>query len=122
MECDNMGKICPNCDKFHTDISYKCVDCGTWLKKDKTGRVDRFFNDNLKKNNEALKKLREEHPEQAPPPPTPSPRNSPKCPTCGSYNVEPLSTTRKVGGLLTVGLASKTIGKSYRCKNCKYYW
>lgn len=46
----------------------------------------------------------------------------PRCPTCGSTNVEPLSHLRKLGGLLTIGLASKSVGKTYRCLNCKYYW
>ena len=49
-------------------------------------------------------------------------QNIPHCPTCGSTNVKPLSTTSKVLGVLTVGLASKQIGKSYMCKDCKYYW
>ena len=52
----------------------------------------------------------------------PKPSNDPKCPTCGSYDVEPISTARKLGGALTLGLASKSMGKSYRCKNCNYYW
>lgn len=46
----------------------------------------------------------------------------PKCPTCGSTNVAPISTGKKMLGLLTLGLASKGIGKSYCCKNCGYYW
>lgn len=46
----------------------------------------------------------------------------PHCPTCGSTNVEPISHLRKLGGLLTIGLASKSVGKTYRCLNCKYYW
>lgn len=49
-------------------------------------------------------------------------KNVPKCPTCGSTNVEPISTTRKLAGVFTLGLASKSVGKSYRCKNCNYYW
>lgn len=46
----------------------------------------------------------------------------PKCPTCGSTNVAPITTGKKMLGLLTLGLASKGIGKSYCCKNCGYYW
>lgn len=49
-------------------------------------------------------------------------QNIPRCPTCGSINVEPISHLRKLGGLLTIGLASKSVGKSYRCLDCKYYW
>ncbi len=49
-------------------------------------------------------------------------QNIPHCPTCGSTNVKPLSTTSKVLGVLAIGLASKQIGKSYMCKDCKYYW
>ncbi len=48
--------------------------------------------------------------------------NTPKCPTCGSTNVRPISATKRVVGTLTFGLANGTVGKSYECLNCKYKW
>ena len=46
----------------------------------------------------------------------------PRCPTCQSPDVERLSTSTKIVGTGFFGLGSKTIGKTYKCKNCGYYW
>lgn len=48
--------------------------------------------------------------------------NVPKCPTCGSTNVHPISTAKKAFGFALVGLFSSNLGKSYECDNCKYKW
>ena len=48
--------------------------------------------------------------------------NKPKCPTCGSTNVRPISSGKKALGFLTVGIFSSSFGKSYECENCKYKW
>ena len=49
-------------------------------------------------------------------------QNIPKCPTCGSTNIEKISDVKKVAGFLTVGVFSKNFGKTYHCKNCDYRW
>lgn len=49
-------------------------------------------------------------------------QNKPKCPTCGSTNVRPISSGKKAIGFLTVGIFSSSFGKSYECENCKYKW
>ena len=46
----------------------------------------------------------------------------PTCPTCGSTNIRKISITSKAVGVALLGFASKTIGKTYKCKNCGYYW
>ena len=51
-----------------------------------------------------------------------SQQNIPKCPTCGSTNVHPISARKKAVGFLTVGVFSKNFGKSYECDDCKYRW
>lgn len=51
-----------------------------------------------------------------------SQQNIPKCPTCGSTNVHPISAGKKAVGFLTVGVFSKNFGKSYECDDCKYKW
>ena len=51
-----------------------------------------------------------------------SQQNIPKCPTCGSTNVHPISAGKKAVGFLTVGVFSKNFGKSYECDDCKYRW
>lgn len=46
----------------------------------------------------------------------------PHCPTCGSTDVQPISTVKRVASTAVMGLASSTIGKSYECKKCGYKW
>ena len=48
--------------------------------------------------------------------------NIPKCPTCGSTNVEKISTAQKAFGFALVGLFSSNLGKTMHCKNCGYKW
>lgn len=45
-----------------------------------------------------------------------------KCPNCGSTNTQRITATSRVAGVLTLGLASGSIGKQYKCKACKYKW
>lgn len=47
---------------------------------------------------------------------------TPKCPTCGSPDVERISGAEKFGSALLNGLFSTKIRKSYKCNNCKYLW
>lgn len=54
--------------------------------------------------------------------PAPTPQNIPKCPTCGSTNVEKISTAKKAFGFAMVGLFSSNLGKTMHCKNCGYKW
>lgn len=49
-------------------------------------------------------------------------RNSPKCPTCGSMNVEKISLSKKVVGGAMFGLFSSSVRKTMHCKNCGYKW
>ena len=49
-------------------------------------------------------------------------QNIPKCPTCGSTNVEKISTTSKAIGFVAVGVFSSNFGKTMHCKNCGYKW
>lgn len=51
-----------------------------------------------------------------------TPQNVPKCPTCGSTKVHPISAGKKAAGFVMVGVFSKNFGKSYECDNCKYRW
>lgn len=48
--------------------------------------------------------------------------NVPKCPTCGSTNVERISTAQKAFGFALVGLFSSNLGKTMHCRNCGYKW
>lgn len=46
----------------------------------------------------------------------------PKCPTCGSTNIEKISTINRAVSVGMLGLASDKIGKQFQCKNCRYKW
>lgn len=48
--------------------------------------------------------------------------NIPKCPTCGSTNVEKISTGKKVLGGAMFGLFSSDIRNTMHCKNCGAKW
>ena len=48
--------------------------------------------------------------------------NKPKCPTCGSHNVEKISFTQKAAGGIMFGLFSSDIRNTMHCKNCGYKW
>lgn len=48
--------------------------------------------------------------------------NIPKCPTCGSPNVQKIGFGEKLESGVLWGLFSPKIHKSYKCKNCKYMW
>ena len=49
-------------------------------------------------------------------------KNIPKCPTCGSTNIEKISTTSKAIGFVAVGVFSSNFGKTMHCKQCGYKW
>ena len=48
--------------------------------------------------------------------------NKPKCPTCSSTNVQKIGTGERVASVAILGLFSKKINKSFKCKNCGYTW
>lgn len=52
----------------------------------------------------------------------PTTQNIPKCPTCGSTKVHPISAGKKAISFAMVGIFSKNFDKSYECDNCKYRW
>ena len=49
-------------------------------------------------------------------------KNVPKCPTCGSTNVNKISSVKKATGFFAVGIFSSNFGKTMECKNCGYKW
>lgn len=48
--------------------------------------------------------------------------NKPKCPTCQSTNVQKIGTGERVVSVAMLGIFSKKINKSFKCKNCGYTW
>lgn len=47
---------------------------------------------------------------------------TPKCPTCGSTNIQKISGTKRWLSTGLFGLASSDVGKTMVCKNCGYKW
>lgn len=48
--------------------------------------------------------------------------NIPKCPTCSSTNVQKIGTGERAVSVAMLGMFSKKINKSFKCKNCGYTW
>lgn len=46
----------------------------------------------------------------------------PKCPTCGSTDIQKISTTSKIAGAAMFGFFSKTAKSQFKCKNCGNKW
>lgn len=48
--------------------------------------------------------------------------NKPHCPTCNSTNIQKIGAGERIGSVAMLGLFSKKINKSFKCKNCGYTW
>lgn len=46
----------------------------------------------------------------------------PECPTCHSKNIQRISGLERGTSIAILGLFSKKINKSFKCKNCGYTW
>lgn len=46
----------------------------------------------------------------------------PECPTCHSKNVQSISGIKRGASIIGLGIFSKKINKSYKCKHCGYTW
>lgn len=46
----------------------------------------------------------------------------PECPTCHSKNVQSISGLERGISIIGLGIFSKKINKSFKCKNCGYTW
>lgn len=48
--------------------------------------------------------------------------NIPKCPHCKSTKIKKISGLNRGASIMTFGIFSKKINKSFECKNCGYTW
>lgn len=48
--------------------------------------------------------------------------NEPKCPTCGSTNIQKIGVGSKALGAIGFGLFSKTARSTFKCNNCGHKW
>ena len=130
-------KYCPKCGDINfIDKCVNCVFCGEpYIKTDVVERADdcttnvleeieekyvkhnpqfdeKLYNKRVEENNAIIYRTSS----------YPRSKNVPKCPTCGSTNVEKISTAKKAFGFAMVGLFSSNLGKTMHCKNCGYKW
>lgn len=144
-------KYCPYCKKYQPSTFYDCAFClrKLWLLKDweetedeekedwlkypmPAKDISQIDADTIRKNQdeaaaydakvkaEIQEKLDEERrkaEEEAA-----KPVYTPKCPTCGSPDIERIGAGEKVVSAAMFGLFSRKIHKQFRCKNCGYEW
>ena len=143
MALDYPIRYCPKCGEIALTSmrpNEKCLYCGTFLQDTEYIVDDVIDHGNLKpeiqkaifekyiKNSplyseESVKDREEkENWERISLPSSYTPKNTPKCPTCGSTKVHPISTAKKATGFVLAGVFSSNFGKSYECENCKYKW
>ena len=48
--------------------------------------------------------------------------HQPECPTCHSKNVQSISGIERGASIVGLGIFSKKINKSFKCKHCGYTW
>lgn len=53
---------------------------------------------------------------------SPSNQNVPKCPTCQSTNIRNMGSIERGASIMTFGIFSKKINKTFKCSNCGYTW
>ena len=113
------------CDKEYVSPSGKhndfpqCPNCGSPMQyiesfdKNQNGKIINHrieqSKTNLKSNPKITKIITSES-------------NVPKCPTCGSTKIKPITTIDRMFSVGIFGLASNKINKSYKCTMCKYTW
>lgn len=147
---DIQYKICNRCLELHEYSTYENKQCNFCDYSNFTEFLFEDINDNYwaKKKNEQIradqaslygnpefslrhynKRLKEEqrrkdhsfylNQQRAKNPPS---GNVLKCPTCGSTNVDKISTLNRAVSIGFLGLASDKIGKQFSCKDCGYKW
>lgn len=123
-------KICPICRSLYPEDFVKCDRCNEELIDNE---IYKKWDDN--KRNEYMRKYKPMY-ETKPSSVTVNKlsvpiqykqditqqQNIPTCPTCGSTNVEKISTTKKAIGFVAVGVFSSNFGKTMHCKQCGYKW
>ena len=132
-------RYCPFCDKYYSRWDLLCAFCirdnilliewnemtkkqkEEWKNKTKPRRSISEINPdtlkNLQKDANAFNaKYRAELEEKE------HPKYVPKCPTCGSPDIEKIGTGAKLIDVAIWGWASRKPGKQFKCKNCGYEW
>ena len=141
-------EICPHCGRFAWWPKLACVYCScelvdykTWIKADDDERrmiLSKKIqpkeykpmynqNDHPEKLIEADRidaQIRKYLAEQGSklPEKKPTPKYVPKCPTCGSPDIEKISGTSKAVSFALFGIFSNKDKHQFKCKKCGYEW
>lgn len=142
-----MGKtimICPHCGRLAWLPEVTCVHCSClminyrrWIAADDEGKKEilskinqpkeykpmenQEWLDEADKTDAKIRRYLEKEKEQAEIEAA-KPKYVPKCPTCGSPDIEKISGTSKVVDAVVWGIWSKKAGKTFKCRNCGYEW
>ena len=118
--------VCQYCHYELTDTEYILQDVlerGNLKPEIRKAIFEKYIKNSPLYSEEAVKDREEKESwERISLPSSYTPKNTPKCPTCGSTKVHPISTAKKATGFVLAGVFSSSFGKSYECENCKYKW
>lgn len=109
-----MGRIeCPKCRKQIDDSVRACPHCGfnkisSYLLQIEKNKKSKYIDYTSFHNNIPIKPN--------------NTKNTPKCPTCGSTNIQKILGTKRWLSTGLFGLASSDVGKSMVCRNCGFKW
>ena len=119
-------KDCSYCGYKLQDTEYyftESVDHGNLKPEIRKAIFEKYIKNSPLYSEEAVKDREEkERWERISLPSSYTPKNTPKCPTCGSTNVHPISTAKKATGFVLAGVFSSNFGKTMHCKQCGYKW
>lgn len=142
-----MGKtimVCPHCGRLSWLPNVVCVHCSClmtnyrrWIAADDAGKAkilseinqpkeykpmeNQEWLDEADKTDAKIRRYLEKEKEQAEIEAA-KPKYVPKCPTCGSPDIEKIGTASKVLDVAFWGFASGKVKKTFHCKNCGYEW
>lgn len=109
-----MGRIeCPKCRKQIDDSVRACPHCGfnkisSYLLQIEKNKKSKYIDYTSFHNNIPIKPN--------------NTKNTPKCPTCGSTNIQKILGTKRWLSTGLFVLASSDVGKSMVCRNCGFKW
>ena len=110
-----MSKInCPQCGNEISDTVRECPFCGfnkisSYLLQLERQKASKYIDYTSFHNEIPINNLQQQ-------------TCIPKCPTCGSTNIQKISGTKRWLSTGLFGIASSDVGKSMVCKNCGYKW
>lgn len=123
-----MPKYCPQCGHSFPEDWDECNECEVELvyeEKDReiamTEEEKKYYNDKSRHylNKEFINRG-ETLTFEAYPYKQNKDKHLPKCPVCSSPNIEKIGALERGASIAILGIFSKKINKSFKCKNCGY--